>query len=108
MKIQINEKLFRTWITVFYGKPPEIFWDIPKWVMWRSLTNMEYNPCIWLREKSLNTLVHELVHCVADIHRKKWIIQSEDSEEVFAYMMDYFFQEIFTRINKVPQEDFEF
>lgn len=108
MKIQVNEKLFKTGITVFYWKPPDIFWEITDWVTGRSLTNMDFNPCIWLRNKDLCTLVHELVHCVADIHRKKWIPQNEDTEEVFAYMMDYFFKEIFTRLDKVPEEHFKF
>ena len=108
-RIQIKEALFRTWITVFYGEPPPMFWEIPKTLRGRSLTDMvEYNPCIWLRNKDLSTLVHELVHCVADIHRRKWIVQSSDSEEVFAYMMDYFFTKIYLKLDKIPNEEFNY
>lgn len=68
----INDPMFKTGIRVYYKKAPACFGDIPDTCNARTLTDKPYNPCIWLRDaQNIEVIVHELVHCVADIHRKK-------------------------------------
>lgn len=98
----INDEIFVTWIRIYYDAPPPMFWDIQKQTDARSLTDTQYNPCIWIRDTSkIWVIAHELVHCISDIHRKKWIPQNSDTEEVFAYMMDYYLTKIVEKFNKL-------
>lgn len=57
----------------------------------------------------LDTLVHECVHVVSRIFNRIGSEFTEDTEEFFAYLMDFMFREIYTLVTKqfkLPIEGF--
>ena len=51
-------------------------------------------PIIWLRHKNIADLAHEVFHVVHWIMKYKGIYLSDDSEEAYAYLLEYLMEEI--------------
>lgn len=67
-------------------------------------TEFDWNPTIVLY-KSTKTdwrvvLVHELLHAVSSELRRMNVEHTEETEELYCYTMDYFYEKIVTRIEK--------
>ncbi len=101
---QIYDEIYRQNIYIFLGWD---FVDVNKYLKHRfklmdevpfspkdgTTFEFEYQDIkmmgVWLKDKSLPTLVHELFHAVCFTFRNKGIILDDNSDEAFAYYLEY-------------------
>ena len=63
-----------------------------QWIIWL--------PRIPKTIQDMASLVHEIEHCVFYLFQYKGLKHSDDSEEAYAYMMEFLFQEIMTKVKE--------
>ena len=80
------------WDKEYFDREYSDLWFDYNLTSWFYYFNEENNcNIIWMRDYNLNTLVHELVHCIENMADQVWL---EMSGEPIAYM----YEELFTKI----------
>jgi hypothetical protein len=71
---------------------------------WMSCFKSKHKCYIYLKNINHQILVHELVHFVFHIFDVCWIPTNVDSDEAFAYYMDYYYGMIIDRLKKETKQ----
>lgn len=107
-QIKIMENTFRTTLQVFYDCSleevhkkykflPDFDWFEPRW-RYIAINDWAMN-IIWLRDiNDTSWLVHELVHFIYRVLDWKWIRLNDSTDEVFAYLLEYYYKHILRKI----------
>lgn len=109
--IFIEDKYHKIWVRIIH-KDYDLFikevkrW-LPKWeapelesaVMGRTVYTGSGHCIIFLRKRDLWVVVHELLHLLVYVLNRRGYVLSSDSEEAYAYWLQYFFEE-YIRLSK--------
>ena len=69
---------------------------IPDNCQWRTFLMNEWFIMCWVKDKNDSWFIaHEIFHCADIILRDLWITLSKDSDEVYAYTIQYLTEEFY-------------
>lgn len=72
------------------NKYPKFRFDVPSDQAGGGCFKREgYDPIVWLSNKKPYIVVHEMIHAVSDLFEGIGLKINKETEEVFAYMVDY-------------------
>jgi len=103
--IFIDDKYHKIWVKIIH-KDYDLFnkevkkwlpdWETPELkdgVMGRTTYTGSWHCIIYLRKKDLGVVVHELLHFLVYALNGRGYVLGSDSEEAYAYWLQYFFEE---------------
>lgn len=103
-QIKIRDKTFRTCLQVCYDCSIEEFyrtfrslwkWDWKK-PRWRYETpNWWQSNLIWVKDiTDIPCIVHELMHFIYRVLERKWFTLNNETDELYAYLFEFYFDKI--------------